>query len=264
MTETVLDETDLPEIERRPLRLDWLLPLFFRPGRTLRAVTESESPTWLAPVLLLSLLAIVYTLVAGPLRIQQALSTPPQLPSDFQFYPPEQQQKFLEANQPNTSPVMMYVLPGLSALVGVWAGWFLLGAVLHLALTLSGGRGSRTADFSLAAWASLPFGLRSLVQIATMLFGRQLIAHPGLSGFFPSGASGFSAYLAVLCGLVDLYLVWQIALLVAGASLGARLPKMRAAGAVLASVLILLALQALPAFLLGQLSGLSVQRPFFF
>jgi hypothetical protein len=259
-----IDETELPEPPRRPLRLDWLLPLFIRPGKTLRAVAETEGPSWLAPILLLSLLALIYTLVAAPLRIQSALSSPTELPADYQYWTADMQQQYMEANQPNTGAMMMYVLPGLGALVGVWGGWFILGAVLHLGLTLSGGRGSRSADFNLAAWASLPFAVRSVVQIVAMLATRQLITQPGLSGFISSGAEGVSAYVAVALSLVDLYLIWQVILLVVGATTGARLTTPKAAGAVIGSVLLLLLLQALPGFLMAQLGGLSVQRPFFF
>lgn len=260
-----IEENDLPEeTPRRPLRPDWIFPLFFRPGKTLRTIGETEGNNWLAPLLVLSLLAIVFTLAAGPLRVIEAQSQVPQLPPDAQYWTPEMVQDYLNANQPNTGPLMIYVLPGLGALLGVWGGWFILGGVLHLALTLSGGRGSRSADFNLAAWASLPFAVRYIVQIVAMLVTRRLITAPGLSGFFPADAAGLTAYLAMIAGLVDIYLIWQVVLLIVGAAAGARLPVAKAAGAVLVSMLLLLVLQALPGFLLAQLGSLSVQRPFFF
>jgi hypothetical protein len=259
------DENDLPEEPpRKPFRPEWILPLFFRPGKTLRTIAETEGPNWLAPILLLTLLAIIFILVAAPLRIQEALSRAPELPPDAQWWSPEMVQDYLNANQPNTGPLMMYILPGLSALLSVWGGWFILGAVLHLALTLAGGRGSRSADFNLAAWAGLPFALRYIVQIVAMLVSRSLISAPGLSGFFNIEAGGVVTYLAITAGLVDIYLIWQVVLLMVGASTGARLPAAKAAGAVLGSVLLLLLLQALPGFLMAQLGALSVQRPFFF
>jgi hypothetical protein len=258
-------ENDLPEEPpRRPLRLDWVLPILIRPGKTLRAIAESEGPSWLAPVLLLSVLAIIFTLVAAPLRIQAAYSQAPELPPDAQYWSPEMVEEYLNANQPNTGPLTMYILPGLGSLLSVWGGWFILGAVLHLGLTMAGGRGSRSADFNLAAWASLPFAVRLFVQIGAMLVTRQLITAQGLSGFFPTGATGFSAYLAAIFALIDLYLFWQVALLIVGATTGARLTTPKAAGAVLGSMLLLLILQALPGFLMAQLGSLSVQRPFFF
>ncbi len=264
MNETTIEEIDLPEPRQRRLRLDWIPAVLLRPGKTLPQIVAYDAPSWLAPLLLLSLLALIFTLVAGPLRIQAALSTPPQLPTDFQYWSPDAQQKFMESNVPNTSFLLMYGLPGLGALLSVWVSWFLLGAVLHLALTMSGGRGSRAADFNLAAWASLPFALRWIVQILAMLIGGQLILHPGLSGFFLEGIGRLNAYLAGMAGLFDLYLVWQFVLLVIGAASSSGITRAKAIGAVLASLLLLLVLQALPGFLLSQLSGLAVQRPFFF
>jgi len=264
MSETTVEEIDLPEPPQRRLRLDWILPVLLRPGKTLPEIIAAETPYWLAPLLILSVLALVFTLVAGPLRVQSALSQPPQLPADSQYWSPDQVQKYIEANTPNTGLLMMYILPGLGALLSVWAGWFLLGAILHLALTMSGGRGSRSADFNLAAWASLPYAVRWVVQIAAMLITSQQILHAGLSGFFPVGVGRLNAYLAGMAGLFDIYLVWQAVLLVIGASAGSGITRGKAIGAVLASLLILLVLEALPGFLLLLLSGLSVQRPFFF
>jgi hypothetical protein len=258
MTESSIEEIDFPEPPKRNLRLDWIPAVFLRPGRALREIVAVDSPSWLAPILLLSLLALAYTLVSAPLRIQAVLSQPPEIPADFQYWSPEVQQKYMESNTPNTGVLRMYGLPGLGALFSVWAGWFLLAAVLHLALTLSGGRGSRAADFNLAAWASLPLAVRWLVQIAAMLATNQLILHPGLSGFINQ------AYLAGIAGLVDIYLCWQFALLVVGASAGSGITRAKAFWAVLVSQLIVLALSALPGYLLSSLSSLSVDRPFFF
>lgn len=259
-----IEETDVPEAPKRPLRLDWILPVLFRPGRALREVVREETSTWLAPLLLLSLLVIASALVAGPLRTQAALSTPPNLPVDFQYWSPEQQQQYMEANQPNTSFTFMYVFPAVAGLLAIWVGWFLLGAILHVILTLSGSRGSRGADFSLAGWSMLPLAVRMIVQIVYMLATHQMIARPGISGFMPTDATGGMAFLTSLLSLIDLYLIWQFVLLVIGATAGSGLVRGRVAGAVALSLVVLLALQALPGFARAQLSGLTVNRPFFF
>lgn len=263
MTELV-DDVDLPVTPKRRLRFDWLLPMITRPAKTFGLIAKEETSTWLLPLLLLSLLALVAVLVAGPLRMQQLLSTPPQLPPDFQNYAPEQQQQILQASQPNTSPVFIYIFPAVGALVGVWLSWFLLGGMLHLALTLMGGRSTRTADFNLAAWASLPLAVRSLVQIAAMLITQRVINRPGLSGFIAADASGFNAFFASLLSLIDIYLIWQVILLVVGAGQGAGLTRSKVFTSVAIAVMVLLALQALPGFVTAQLSGLQVTNGIFF
>jgi hypothetical protein len=259
-----IEETDLPEAPKRRLRLDWILPVLFRPGKALREVVREEASTWLAPLLLLSLLVIAAGVVAGPLRTQAVLSQPPTLPQDFQYWSPDAQQKYIEANQPNTSPLFMYGFPILAGLGYVWIGWFLLGAILHIILTLSGSRGSRAADFSVAGWSMLPLAVRQVVRIAAMLITQQMVSRPGLSGFIAADATGVMAFTGALLALFDIYILWQIILLVIGASDGSGLARSKAIGAVLGAVLLLLALQALPGFVSSLLGGLKVDRPFFF
>ncbi len=259
-----IEENELPEAPKRRLRPDWILPVLFRPGKALGEVVHSEASTWLTPLLLLSLLVIASALIAGPLRTQAALSRPFEPPPDFQYWSPEMQQQYMEANQPNTSFAFMYIFPAVANLLGIWVGWFLLGAILHVILTLSGSRGSRGADFSLAGWSMLPYAVRIIVQMVYMLATRQMISRPGVSGFLPADATGGMAFLVSLLSLVDLYLVWQFVLLVIGAVRGSGLARGKVFGAVALSLVLLIALQALPGFASAQLSGLTVNRPFFF
>jgi hypothetical protein len=142
----------------------------------------------------------------------------------------------------------------------VWLGWFILGSVLHLVMTLSGSRSSNTASLNLTAWASLPFGLRYIVQGIYYIASGSLIRGPGLSGFAAPEATFLAAFLA----LVDIYLVWQIALLLVGARPLSGLARGKAVLAVFISVLIVLALESLPGFLSAQMGDLSVVRPFLF
>ncbi len=259
-----IEEVALPDAPRRRLHLDWVLPLIMRPAARLRAIMQEEGSSWLTPLLVLSLLVIISVLVAGPIRIQIAQSTPPELPQDFQYWSPDQQQQFFEANQPNVSPLFMYIFPMAAGLAGLWVSWFLLAAILHVMLTLNGSRASRAADFSLAGWSMLPYAVRHLVQIIWMLSTHTMITRPGVSGFIPADATGVMAFAGALLGLVDIYLVWQVLLLMFGATAGSGLKRGKVVGVVLISILILLALQALPAFVGAQLGGLKVDRPFFF
>ena len=259
----IVDESDLPLEKPRPFRLDWILPVLFRPRKAMGEVARTDPPAWLVPMLLISLLAVIAVLLAGPLRIQQLLSQPPQLPPEFQYMSPDQQQKYLEAAQPNTGGMFIYGFPALGALMGIWLTWFVLGGLLHLGLTMQGGRSSRGADFNVAAWAMLPIAVRYLVQSVYMLASRTLITQPGLSGFAPPEATGGMAYLAALLALIDLYWIWQTVLLAIGASHGSGLARGKAVGAALTVSVLVLLLSALPGFGASALSGLTVTRPFF-
>lgn len=259
-----IEEIEVLEKPKARLRFDWVLPVLFRPARAMREIAQSEVSSWFTPLLLLSVLVLISAVIAGPIRTQIALSTPPTLPQDFEFWSPEMQQDYFEANQPNTSPLFMYVFPALGGLAAVWLGWFLLAAILHVILTLSGSRGSRQADFNLTGWSMLPYAIRTLVQIVYMLVTRQLITRPGVSGFIAADVTGGMAYLAALLALVDLYLVWQFVLLIIGARNTSGLKSGKVTGAVLVSILVLIALRAVPGFISAQLSALTVDRPFFF
>jgi hypothetical protein len=263
MAESESNDIEIIEEPRpRRLRFDWLLPVFFRPGRTMQAVSQQEKGVWLAPLLVLSLLALIVSLAGGPARAAAAQPSG-ELPPDFQYWPPEQQEQYFQSQQNRASPMVIYGLPALGALAGVWIGWFLLGSILHLALTMVGSRGSNTAALNLAAWASMPFALRFIVQTVYMLTTRQVIQAPGLSGFVPAEAEGFMAFLRPLLAQVDLYTIWMIILLLVGAAPLTGLGKGKTWLAVILSVILLLGLQALPGYIAGRLSGLNPTRMFF-
>lgn len=235
----------------------WLWQVFIRPVRTLKEVVKNPKAIWLWPVLLLTLLAVIRVLVSGPIQIQssQMIET---IPPDFQYYTPEQQEQFQSAMGVNQGPVMVYVLPGLAAVLGVWVRWFLLGALLHLALTLNGSRSSNTSALNLTAWASLPLALREIVRILSILFSHRLVQSPGLSGFASAG------FLSALLAQVDVYFLWQSALILLGALHISGMARAKTWAVTLATILIVMGLLAIPAYLATRLSSIGSVTPFLF
>ncbi|TLN26664.1 hypothetical protein FDZ74_01750 [bacterium] len=264
MTEAELENLDVIEERPRRMHFEWLLPLFFKPRRTLTKISEQNHAVWITPLLVLSLLAIIAVLAASPVR-QLAAQTGSEIPPDFQYWSPEQQQQFMEAQTNSSGPTFTLIFPALGSVIGTWVSWFLMGSILHLSLTLAGSRSTNTATLNLAGWAMLPLGLRMIVQTIAMLANKQLIAGQGLSGFIASDATGFMLYLRSMLGFVDIYFIWMVALLILGALIISGMQRGKVWVTTLAAVLILLALQALPAFVGGQLGGLSgAGRGFFF
>ncbi len=246
-------------IPPRKFHFEWVFPLFFHPRRTLNEVAQQKNGVWHTPLLILSVLAVLAMILAGGPR-QTAAQMGSILPSNFQYYTPEQQQQFMDAISQAQGPLFMVVFPAVSALIGVWLSWFLLGSVLHLVMTLNGSRSTNTGALNLAGWASLPFAVRYIVQGIYYLATGSLIRSPGISGF----AAPEATFLSALLALVDIYLVWQVALLLTGARPLSGLSRGKAVLSVFVSVLIVLALEALPGFLSSQLGDLSVIRPFLF
>lgn len=258
-----VEEIDISVPDSRRMRFEWLLPVFIRPVRTMRAVAAEEHAQWLLPMLLLTVLTVIFMVVAGPLRQQAILTASVEMPEGFEYMTPEQQEQYFQAQQSGAGTAQTHIFPGVAALSGLWLSWFVLGGVLHLVMTLLGSRSSTTTAFNLASWASMPFALRLIVQMIAMLATKTLIAGPGLSGFVAADAAGALVFVRVMLGLVDIYLMWQLVLLVIGAS-ATGLPRRKAIAGVLMVILLVLLLAALPGFGMAQLSGLSVDRPFMF
>lgn len=244
-------------------RFDWVFGIVLHPRRTFEQIASQAKNSWLTPMLILTLATIARVVVGGRLKQGMMLSAGPTLPPDFQYYSPEQQAQFLQAAQATSGPVFIYVFPLIVALAGVWIGWLLVGGLLHLVLTLLGGRGETAYSINMVAWASIPFTLLEIVRSISMLTTKSLIESPGLAGFAPTNPDGSSTYLTALLSLVNIYLIWHIILLIIGVRKGSGLSALKALGGVVFTIGLVAALQALMSFLLGKLGGLTIIRPFF-
>lgn len=245
-----------------PWRFDLALPLLFRPRAALGRIVANNNPTWRTPIALRIVGAIVLALVAGSIKAAAGAAGEVTFPPNFEFYTPEQQAQFMQAATATNTTTFNYVLPALGAALGVVVLWLLVGWLLHLSLTMFGGRGTRQGALNVAAWASLPLLIRDVVQTVAMLLTDQLIASPGLSGFAPAGEGFGYALLAGMLSHIDIYLLWNILLLYIGVRLSSQLPRGKCWLAVMLAALIVLVLRALPAAILAQFGGLTVIQPF--
>lgn len=252
--------TDLTLDQRPARRLDFsrVRDLLFHPQHAFQAMTSESRANWLTPMLVLTVTAILVVVVAGYLKTRAAMMGEIQLPRDWQFWSPEMQNNYMQAQQATQGPVFMYVMPMIGALTGLWVGWLLLAALLHFGSTLLGGRGSMQSALNIVAWASLPFAVRDILRIIFMLSAGHAIISPGLSGF--ASTTGFVSQLLTR---MDIFLIWQVILLVIGFGITDSLPRSKAvAGVVVIMLLVLLAQAGLGALTSG-VGGSAVQRPFF-
>jgi len=257
-------ETPSASTWKARFHVDWVIPVLIRPRKALAEITAQPKGVWLTPLVILCLTGLVAVLVGGPLRQQAALSGQAELPPDFQWYTPEQQAQFVQAQSASSGTAFVYVFPALQAVLRVGIGWLIVGALLHLALTLLGARGTMQSAMNLVAWAGLPFGVRDLVRTLYVLLGHRLIQAPGLSGLLGASPEGSALFGSELLALVDVYLVWHVALLVIGVRVQSDPGRGRAWGGVALTQAVALLLQALPAYLVGRLASLTIARPFFF
>jgi hypothetical protein len=258
MTEAIIAS----ETPSRKQQFTWTTGVLFKPRKTFALIVSVER-SWMLPLLIFTIATLARVLFEGSIRQALALAGGLPLPPDFQYYPPDMQARYMQAIQATQSPVFFYVFPSILAVLGIWVGWLLVSGLLHLSLTLLGGRGDTAGASNIVAWASMPFVLRELVRLVALLVTRQLISSPGLSGFVAADVSGAMAYLGSLLTLIDIYLVWHIILLVIGARAATSLPTGKAVTGVLGCLILVVALQALLGYLGGLLGDLTVIRPFF-
>ncbi len=240
-----------------------VLTLFFKPRSTFQAVA-GNSGSWLTPMLVLTLLTLISVFASGWQQSQAAQSGQIPTPPDYQYWTADQQAQYMQSYQSRQGPVFLYGIPALTNLAGAWFGWLVLGGLLHLLVTLMGGRGDTSTSMNIVAWASLPIGLRELVRALYLFFTQHAIAKTGLSGFVDTSAGGASLFVASLLALVDLYLLWQIVLLIIGVRSATSIPAVKTVACVLTTMLLIVLAQALIGYGWASLGSLSITRPFFF
>ncbi len=243
---------------------NWLPDILFRPRLAFQRISATNTAIWITPLIVLSCLVIFNTLVSGRIKYQALQLGEFTYPPDYQYYTPEQQAQYSQAIQSTQGPVFLYILPAISSLLGVWIAWLILGGILQLITTLLGGRGNTQMSMNIVAWASVPIMVRVLIQIIYLLASKKLISNPGLSGFSPAGDSGLLLYIGQILKIIDIFILWQIILLIIGVRLSTSLNVSNSSIGVILSVLLILVLQAGLAYLVSILGNLSITRPFFF
>jgi len=256
--------TDVSFVQSKRFNFAWVPEMLFHPRRCFQRLVSFTNPLWLTPLLILSFAVCINVFLVGRIKNQTALMGEITYPPDFQYYTPEQQAQYTQAIQSTQGPVFTYVLPIFAAISGVWIGWLILGGMIHLVTTLLGGRGSIGLSMNIVAWASLPLAVREFVQLIYLLITHKLISNPGLSGFSQVGVSGLPLYLSQILALIDIYLVWQIMLLILGVRISTGLNPTKSIFGVILSVLIILLIQSGISYLGSALGNLNITRPFFF
>ena len=231
--------------------------VLFHPRATFTEMASEARATWSTPMLLLTITAILAVVAAGYLRTQAAMMGEITLPPDWDWWTPEMQKNYMQAQQATQGPVFMYVMPLVGSLTGLWLGWLVLAALLHLGSTLLGGRGSMQNALNLVAWASLPFALRDILRIVFMLIVSRPISSPGLSAF------ASSSFLSQVLARTDIFLLWNIILLIIGFAVVDGLSKGKSFANVFIVIVLVLLAQAGLSTLGSSIGGSAIQRPFF-
>ncbi len=260
------------EIQNTPIPGFWRTVWGFlrHPRRTFEAQRERPSRAWwwMAALALIAVLLPVLTSAPISARIareamQKNIET---IREQNPGITPEQETQMLNIS---ANPLFTTVLPGVAAVIGAVLGWLVWSGALHLFSTMMGGGETFGQMWRVVVWSQLPLALRGLLQSIYIAATGQLIANPGLSGLVSQSASVDESVqqfmsappstgrmvLQAFLGKIDLFLLWNLALLAIGVSVTARLSGRKAALLIIMVWLALTALALVPVLLSGSIAA---------
>ena len=260
--EEFTDQGSIPDISKHePFK--WALSIWFKPVAIFRKIIASDGRTWWFPMAMLSGLQVIKSIIEIPARKAAILMAPAPLPQGMNYISPEQQAQIDQSLVLKSGPFFTFIVPALLALAGIWITWLLLSSILHISLTMSGSRSSSRTTFNIAAWASFPLALRTVVQTISILATKLLIEHPGISGFIDINGR-LTLVGSTLLGMIDIYFILQLLYLIVGTAQIGGVKVQKAILTVLVSLLITMVFSTLPGFVSYTISGMNITRPFFF
>ena len=252
--------TDL-SLEQQPARrFDFprLVPTLIRPRKSFGEMAGELRASWLTPMLVLTATVLLVVFVSGYLKTRAATMGEVTMPPDWQYWTPEMQNNYMQAQQATQGKTFMYIIPLVGAWTSLWLGWVLIAGLLHLGSTLLGGRGTMQGALNIVAWSSLPFAVRDLLRVIYMLSAGHAIRSPSFSGFATS-----TGFLPQLLSRLDVFVLWFIILLIIGLAILDGLSRSKAILDVVVVMILLLLAQAGLGTLISGMSGQAIQRPFF-
>jgi hypothetical protein len=250
------------------IRLLW--GIVARPRATFQRLNENGRRAWWLPALLAVIAVILPILVGSSLSAQKAREAVASVQTQMgETLSPEQQQQMEQAQRIAASPLVITVFPSVMGVLGLVVGWLVWAGALYLVGMVAGGHASFGALFRMVVWTWIPYALRGFLQALYILLTGQLIAHPGLSGLVAgeqtvekvltapptAGQMVASAFLA----RIDLFLFWNLALLVVGTMVVTRLSARKATALVLGIWLLLTLMGLIPTLISGLVLGRSFQ-----
>ena len=251
----------------------FLLSLIVRPGRAFRALVEGRTRGWLLVMTLVLGLGIAVVVVSAPVARREIVAQMRSFQSEIIIKTPGNAPRRgptptpppipPEAIAAATNPLFILVIPLVSMIVGTLVGWLIWAGVLHLLALFFGGRSTFGTMFKTVVAASLPNGIRSLLQAVYIAATQNLVLYRGLSGLVVPKQAHTTADLArqlatlpptrvllfhVLAN-IDLFQFWHLFLLGLGVGMVARFSRRKAYTLVIAVWLVFTLLATVPAFL---------------
>jgi hypothetical protein len=261
--------TDTPVPNEKKSLLKLLLGVLLRPRATFTYLRENQPRSWIVPALLIAL-CIMLPVFAGT-SASQTITDPSMnmgMPGGAVVMP--EGRVIVEgggAPMPEmpAQPLALTLLQTAGALVSLPLTWLLWGGALYLASVFLGRSSGFAPMFRLTVWTWIPYAVRGLLQAVFIWTTGQAISNKGFAGYVLDSAvpqmitpGPGKLALAGILGRVDLFLVWNLILLVIGLMAFTKLPRRKALVAVLVIWAVFALLSIVPAILGGMFGSITM------
>ncbi len=245
-----------------------LAGVLLRPRTIFTHLHEHQPRSWWAPALLILLCSLLPLLVSNAVANRATDS----MTGNMAVMPTEPAVKSRgggiigePAPEMSRQPTALDILKITGALISLPLTWLLWAGALYLASVFLGRSSGFAAMFRLTVWTWLPYAVRGLLQAIYIWITGQIIVNKGFAGFvmdnnlpqFVTPGPGKLA-LAGILGRFDIFLIWNLALLVVGLMAFTKLPRRKAIVAILVIWGVLSLLGVIPAILGGMFSSITM------
>lgn len=239
-----------------------------RPRWTFENSAIRTNRAWIFMALLTMVMLILPTIAAAPITAQQAREAVQLgMESQGENAPPISPEMEGQISQFATNPLLTVVFPSIFTLIGLWVGWLFWAGGLHLVSTMAGGNSHFGQMWRVVIWSWLPFAVRGLLQFGFILLTGETITNPGLSGLvadqrtvselLAAPPSTGQLVLQSLLTRIDLFLIWNLFLLIFGVAISARVSGRKAALITLGIWIVLTLIGLIPVLLSSFAMGQS-------
>lgn len=252
-----------------------LLGTLLRPRPTFAHLSVHQQRSWWAPAVLILLCTVLPLMAASAVTSAATLSMPPQannalekpmiVPGGGGAVVVEGEMNDGYIQEGPAQPTGLSILKIGGATLGLPLTWLLWGGALYLASVFLGRSSSFAQMFKMTVWSWLPYALRGLLQSVVIWVTRQPITNKGFSGYvidaavpqFITPGPGKLA-LASILGRIDIFAVWNLALLVIGLMAFTKLPRRKATTAILVIWAVFAMLSVIPSILGGMFGSIAM------
>jgi hypothetical protein len=211
------------------------------PSRAMRDLADRPGRRWIVPILLTAAFGVLTAIVGRDAMLAAARA---ELDAQMAAMPSGALTDESRAAI-DMSLGFGFVLAAIGALVGPIVAAFVIAALFHLGGTILGGQQTYAQMLAASAWARLPLAFQEMLRFAAALVGVWDPNQAGLSGLVAGpGGDAEPSYWAPLLAELSLWNVWSLCLLGIAVHVVSKVSARKAAGLVLAFVVLKLVVGA--------------------